>query len=220
VLRQAYERASMDGEVIGVFRNALDELKAAGAEVVDPAAVEDARRPQGTGTCRGFKYDLDDYLARRGQRAPVHSLDEIIASGKFHPSVEQRLRTAQRAAPQGPESEACRAEMAYRDAFGTALTKSMDGLRLDAFVYPTWSNPPRLIGDLSSPAGDNSQVYAPTPGFPAINVPMGYTRGNQLPAGMTFLGRAWDEPTLIRLAFAYEHAAPRRHAPASTPPLK
>jgi amidase len=220
VLRQAYERASMDDEVIGVFRNALDELKAAGAEVVDPVGVEDVRRAQGAGTCRGFKYDLDDYLASRGQRAPVHSLDEIIASGKFHPSVEQRLRTAQRSAPQGPESEACRAEMAYRDTFGTALTKSMDGLRLDAFVYPTWSNPPRLIGDLSSPAGDNSQVYAPTSGFPAINVPMGYTRGNQLPAGMTFLGRAWDEPTLIRLAFAYEHAAHRRHAPASTPPLK
>jgi amidase len=63
-------------------------------------------------------------------------------------------------------------------------------------------------------------LYSPTSGFPAINVPMGYTRGDQLPAGMTLLGRPWDESTLIRLAFAYEYATHHRRAPASTPPLK
>ena len=68
----------------------------------------------------------------------------------------------------------------------------MDANKLDAFVYPTWSNPPRLIGDLNTPHGDNSQVFSPTTGWPAINVPMGYTRGT-LPAGMTFFGRAWSE---------------------------
>ncbi len=64
----------------------------------------------------------------------------------------------------------------------------MDQQKLDAFVYPTWSNPPRLIGDLNTPHGDNSQVFSPTTGFPAINVPMGYTRAGTLPAGMTFFG--------------------------------
>ena len=56
----------------------------------------------------------------------------------------------------------------------------MDNAKLDALVYPTWSNPPRLIGDLRSPAGDNNQFFAPSSGFPAITVPMGYTRGDSL----------------------------------------
>jgi amidase len=109
---------------------------------------------------------------------------------------------------------------AYRAAFGAVVTKTMDDLRLAAFVYPTWSNVPRLIGDLNTPAGDNSQVYSPTSGFPAINVPMGFTRGGTLPAGVTFFGRAWDEATLVRLAYAYEQATHHRKAPSTTPALK
>src|SRR4029079_3400630 len=81
-----------------------------------------------------------------------------------------------------------------------------DRLQLDALVYPTWSNPPRLIGDLNRPAGDNSQLCSPTPVIPAMTVPMGYTRGNALPAGMTFFGRAFDESRLIKLAYGYEQA--------------
>ncbi len=90
---------------------------------------------------------------------------------------------------------------------------------LDALVYPTWSNPPRLIGDLNTPAGDNSQVFSPTTGNPAITVPMGYTRNNTLPAGMTFFGRAFDEERLIKLVYDYEQATKWRREPASTPPL-
>jgi len=110
--------------------------------------------------------------------------------------------------------------MAYRKAFGAAVTRTMDQLKLDAFVYPTWSNPPRLIGDLNTPHGDNSQVFSPTSGFPAINVPMGYTRNGVLPAGVTFFGRAWDEATLIRLAYGYEQATLHRHPPRATPKLR
>jgi len=87
-------------------------------------------------------------------------------------------------------------------------------------VYPTWSNPPRLIGDLNTPAGDNNQFFSPSTGFPAITVPMGYTRGGTLPAGLQFFGRAWSEPTLLRLAYAYEQATHHRHPPAATPPLR
>jgi Asp-tRNA(Asn)/Glu-tRNA(Gln) amidotransferase A subunit family amidase len=96
----------------------------------------------------------------------------------------------------------------------------MDANRLDTLVYPTWSNPPRAIGDLTSPHGDNSQVHSPTSGFPAVTVPMGYTRDGQLPAGVTFLGRAWDESRLIRLGFAYEQATKHRRPPASAPAVR
>jgi amidase len=222
VLRQAYERPSADPEVLQVFAAALDELRAAGATLVDPAPVDvsQARRPRGAGACGGFKYEINRYLASRGALVPVHTLDEIVRSRRFHPSIQVRLQQAQQQDGGGPDSAACQADAAYRQAFGAAVTSAMDALKLDAFVYPTWSNPPRLIGDLNTPAGDNSQVFSPTSGFPAINVPMGYTRDGRLPAGLSFFGRAWDEATLIRLAYAYEQATHHRHAPPTTPALK
>jgi len=213
VLTQAYVRDSLDAEVTAVFSKALDDMRRAGATVIEAITIDQPRRAQGAGTCRGFKYDIDEYLKTRGQRAPVHSLDEIVASGKFDPSNARRLQQAAQSTPQGPESEACKADTAYREAFGAAITTVMDEQRLDALVYPTWSNPPRLIGELTSPAGDNSQVFSPTSGFPAVNVPMGYTRNGTLPIGVTLLGRAWDEARVFRLAYGYERATLHRHPP-------
>ena len=219
VLHQAYERDTTDAEILDVFRAALDDLRRAGATIVDPAPVEQIRRAAGGGSCGGFKYDINRYLALQGDRVPVHTLEEIIKSRRFHPSIQARLESAQQGSADGPDSAACRADAEYRDAVRAAVLKTMEALKLDAFVYPTWSNPPRLIGDLNTPHGDNSQFFSPTTGFPAINVPMGYTRG-VLPAGMTFFGRAWSEPTLIKLAYAYEQATRHRYPPASTPPLR
>ena len=221
ILRQAYERDTTDPEVVDVFMAAVADLKRAGATIVDPVRVDlqDVRRAQGAGPCQGFKYDINHYLAAQGDRVPVHTLEEVIRSRKFHPSVQVRLQSAQDGPESGPDTPACKAEMEYRDAFRAAVGKAMDDQKLDAFVYPTWSNPPRLIGDLNTPHGDNSQVFSPTTGWPAINVPMGYTRGT-LPIGITIFGRAWSEATLIKFAYSYEQATRHRHAPASTPPLR
>ena len=221
ILRQAYERETTDPEVVDVFMAAIEDLKRAGATIVDPVRVElaDVRRPQGGGQCGGFKYDINRYLAAQGDRVPVHTLEEIIRSRRFHPSIEARLQSAQNGMENGPDTPACKAETEYRDAFRAAVTKTMEASGLDGFVYPTWSNPPRLIGDLNTPHGDNSQVFSPTTGWPAINVPMGYTRGT-LPAGLTFFGRAWSEATLIKFAYAYEQATRHRRPPASAPPLR
>jgi Asp-tRNA(Asn)/Glu-tRNA(Gln) amidotransferase A subunit family amidase len=221
VLRQAYERETTDPEVVDVFMAAIEDLKRAGATIVDPARVEltGVRRPEGGGQCGGFKYDINRYLAAQGDRVAVHTLEEIIRSRRFHPSIEARLQSAQSGAENGPGTAACQAEADYREQFRAAVTKTMDSNRLDGFVYPTWSNPPRLIGDLNTPHGDNSQVFSPTTGWPAINVPMGYTRGT-LPIGVTFFGKAWSEPTLIKLAYAYEQMTRHRHPPVTVPPLR
>ncbi len=128
----------------------------------------------------------------------MKSLAEIIQSRRFHPTVQRRLEQAQEGTENGPDTPACKAEAEYREQVRAAVLKTMDSRKLDAFVYPTWSNPPRLIGDLNTPHGDNSQFFSPTTGFPSIKVPMGYTRGGTLPAGITFFGRAWDEGGLDR----------------------
>ena len=223
VLRQAYERDTTDAEVVAVFGAALAALRRAGATVVDPATVEgldQIRRVEAVGPCMGFKYDINRYLSAQGSRVPVKSLAEVLKSGRFHPGVQRRLERAEEGPENGPESAACVSEAEYRQRVRDAVVKTMDALRLDAFVYPTWSNVPRLIGDLNTPHGDNSQFFSPTTGFPAIQVPMGFTRGGTLPAGITFFGRAWSEMTLIRLAFAYEQSAPHRRPPTTTPPLR
>jgi Asp-tRNA(Asn)/Glu-tRNA(Gln) amidotransferase A subunit family amidase len=220
VLRQAYERDTTDDEIVKVFTAALEDMRRAGAGIVDPVRVDldQVRRPQGVGPCGGFKHDINRYLGTHGARIPVHSLEEIIKSRRFHPSVQRRLEQSEAGPANGPDSAECRAESVYRQQVRDAVNKAMDGAHVDALVYPTWSNPPRLIGDLNTPHGDNSQFFSPTTGFPSINVPMGYTR-DTLPAGITFFGRAWDEPTLIKVAYAYEQATRHRKAPPSTPPL-
>ncbi len=224
VLRQAWKADTADPEVMQVFQRALDDMQRAGAVIVDPATVQgldDIKEPpRSLGSCMGFKYDINRYLAAQGKRVPVHTLAEIIKSKNFHPSIALRLERAEAGPENGPDSAPCKAEASYRQQVRDAVLKTMTDLKLDAFVYPTWSNVPRLIGDLNTPAGDNSQFFSPTTGFPAINVPMGYTRGGRLPAGMTIYGRPWDEATLIKLAYSYEQATHWRRAPVSTPPLR
>jgi Asp-tRNA(Asn)/Glu-tRNA(Gln) amidotransferase A subunit family amidase len=223
VLRQAYERETTDPEIVAIFMKALDDMRRAGAVIVDPAPVEGLdgiRRPPGMASCMGFKYDINRYLASQGDRVPVKSLTDVIKSRRFHPTVQRRLEQAEAGPENGPDTPECKAEFAYRDQVRAAVTKTMDALKIDAFVYPTWSNPPRLIGDLNTPHGDNSQFFSPTTGFPSVQVPMGYTRGGTLPAGLTYFGRAWSEATLIRLAYAYEQATHQRRPPPTTPALR
>lgn len=215
VLRQAYDRPTLDGEVRAVFERALADLRLAGAIVIDSVRVDSLeviqRRQQGG--CNRFKADLERYFATRAPNAPVKTLDDVIRSRKFHPTVELRLREAATVTELPEQSAGCQSRERVRTEVRTAVTAMMDAGRFDALVYPTWSNPPRLIGDLNTPHGDNSQLFSPTTGFPAITVPMGYTRGNRLPAGLQFFGRAYDEFKLIGYVYDYEQHTKHWRAP-------
>ncbi|MEP6691507.1 MAG: amidase family protein [Gemmatimonadaceae bacterium] len=221
VLHQAYDRPSADSQVVALFRAELKVMRAHGAEIVDSVAVDslDAMLRAQTGQCSPFKYDLDRYLTTRGGQVPVHSLDEIIKSRRFHPSIEKRLADAQAVDVPPEDSPGCKSREEFRVKLRRAVLAVMDDNKLDALAYPTWSNVPRLIGDLNTPAGDNNQLFSPSTGFPAITVPMGFVRGGTLPAGLQLLGRPWREDRLITLAYGYEQATHHRRAPASTPPL-
>lgn len=220
VLRQAYNRSTADPEVIQVFRTALADLARAGAVIVDSVAVDSLDAWQArSGGCNRFKFDLNAWLARQNDRVPVKTLEAVLQSRRFHPSIELRLIRSQAADTAPAQSGSCLRFEEFRARLRGGVTALMEAQRLDALVYPTWSNPPRLIGDLNTPHGDNSQLFSPATGFPAITVPMGYTRGI-LPAGLQLLGRRWSEATLFRLAFAYEQSTRHRHPPAAAPPLQ
>jgi len=220
VLVQAYNPPAADTGVLAVFMRALEDLRGAGAVIVDSVTVDSLevwRRAQ-TGSCLPFKSDLNAWLLRQGDRVPVKTLEAVIRSRRFHPSIETRLNASQAVDTAPAESGGCRSRDEFRARLREGVLALMNRERLDALVYPTWSHPPRLIGDLNTPHGDNSQLFSPSTGFPAINVPMGYTRG-RLPAGLSLLARPFAEATLFRLAYAYEQATHHRRPPPTTPPL-
>ncbi|MDE3215841.1 MAG: amidase [Gemmatimonadota bacterium] len=221
VLHQAYDTPTLDPEIGALFARALDDMRRDGATIVDPVAVPElqAIRAIQTAGCNTFKRDFNNYLASLSPAPPVSDLAALIATRKYHPSIEGRLKDAEAVTDTSLDTPGCRSQAALRERLRAAVTQLMDSMHLDAMVYPTWSNPPRLIGDLNTPAGDNNQFFSPYTGFPAITVPMGYSHGGILPAGVQFFGRQWDEKTLIKLAYSYEQHTHWRHAPSTTPPL-
>lgn len=221
VLKQAYETSTTDPEIVQIFHRAIEDLRKQGATVLDAVEIptlDELRRSSGGG-CNQFKWDLNRYLQSRDPKPPVTSLDEIIRSRRFHPSIEGRLTSSNIGDIPPEENPGCRSRDQFRERLREAVLKLLEENNLDALIYPTWSNPPRLIGDLNTPHGDNNQLFSPSTGYPAITVPMGYSRGNTLPAGLQFFGRPWDEFRLIKLAYSYEQATRHRRPPASTPPI-
>ena len=168
--------------------------------------------------CSRFRYDLEQYLDSLGSGAPVKTLQEIVDSRNFHPSIRPRLESALETDTAPADQPGC----AQRDARDARLRRrvrqALEGDQLDALVYPTWDNPPRRIGDLNTPHGNNSFQLSPPTGFPAITVPMGFV-SDGLPVGLQLLGDAWSEPTLIAIAYAYEQGTWHRVPPPTTPPL-
>jgi amidase len=219
VVRSLVNREGADPEVIARFGEALADLRRAGAVVIDSVDMSAADSIRVT-LCSSFQRDLEAYLATLGPDAPVRTIEQILETrGGFHASVEQRLRGALGDSTAG-DPERCAAAADSRRRYQDALRGIMAEHRLDALIYTTWANPPRLVGDLSTPGGDNNQTLAPRSGFPAITVPMGWVRDGQLPVGLQFLGDAWSEARLIGLAYSYEQATEHRRPPATTPPLR
>ena len=216
VVRQLSDTESADPEVVLRFNEALSDIVALGATVIDPVRIPELDSLPNL-FCTRFKTDINAYLASLGEDAPVESLGEIIASGAFHPSIERRLRSFAAFTSPG-EDEGCRRAARGAEQLRRSVTALLERHDLDALVYPTWSNPPRRIGDLESPHGNNSFQLSPPTGFPAITVPMGYVGGG-LPAGLQLLGEPWSEPALLGMAYAYEQASRHRRPPPTTPPL-
>jgi amidase len=222
VYRPYIDAPSTDPEIRTLTEKAIADLKAQGAAIVDPFVIPDFESLTKDIFCGDFQSDLNGYLDRHAQGATYKNLAEIIQSGLYLPYIESRLKTTAAAKPASEADRTVCPDVYHNEkkiAFRAAIRAAMARSKVQAVIYPTWSNAPRRVGDDKSPAGDNSQVLSPQSGFPAITVPMGYTH-RDLPAGLTFLGDSFDEGTLIKFAYAYEQATKHRHPPPSFPPLR
>jgi amidase len=203
---------------------AIADMKKLGATIVDPAdilTIGQFDESELDVLLYEFKDDLNKYLAWLGPKAPVHSLQEIIDFNLRHkdrelPYFNQEL--FDRAQKKGPLTDP-----AYRAALEKDLrlsrTQGIDAVMtkysLDALVAPT-SGPPWLTDLVNGDYGTaGSSTPAAVAGYPDITVPAGDVFG--LPVGVSFFGRAWSEPTLIRLAYAYEQATKHRRPPKFMP---
>src|ERR1700691_3683574 len=206
--------------VAGVLRAALDALKHEGAVLIDPVEIASLGKFDDSELdvmLYEFKHDLNAYLAGSGPNVPVRSLKELIAFNETYADRELRYFGQDlfvKAEKKGPLTD-----KTYLDALAKnhLLTREqgIDGVmakyRLDALVAPT-AGPTWLIDliDGDHDTGGSSSLAA-VAGYPNINVPMGFVRG--LPVGISFFGRAWSEPTLIKIAYAFEQAARGRKPP-------
>jgi amidase len=231
---KALDPAGLRGARIGVARNlagfhpdtdrlfeaAVADLKRLGAEVVDPADVPNVKElgdPEYEVLLFEFKAGLEAYFASLGAQAKVRTLADLIAFNERNrervmPFFGQEILL--KAAEKGPLTTP-----AYREALETCrrlsraegLDAAFERHRLDALVAPTGA-PAWVIDPVSGDhfVGGNSTPAAVS-GYPSLSVPMGFVFG--LPVGLSFVGRAWSEAVLVRLAFAYEQATTHRRPP-------
>jgi amidase len=212
--------------VDGIMEQSLFAMKKQGATLVDPADIETFGKFDESELLvfmYELKADLNAYLARLGPNAPVRTLKDVI---DFNDRNRQREMPYfgqdlfLKAEAKGPLTE-----KAYTDALEKnhqlARTEGIDALmdkyHLDAIVAPTGG--PAWLTDLANGdhvAGGSSNAAA-VAGYPNINVTAGFISG--LPIGISFFGRAWSEPILIRLAFAFEQDTKARQSPRFLPTI-
>ena len=206
--------------VDALMEQSLDAMKKMGATLVDPADIPTLGKfgdSEFTVLLYELKADLNAYLARLNGNVQVKTLKDVIEFNKRHHDQELRYFGQDvfiKAEAKGPLTE-----KEYLDAVAKnhqlarveGIDALMDKHQLDAVVAPTGG--PAWLTDLINGdhvAGGSSNAAA-VAGYPNINVTAGYLSG--LPVGISFFGRAWSEPTLIKLAYSFEQATKARQAP-------
>jgi amidase len=211
-------------DVDRIMEEALLALKREGAVLVDPADIPHVGEYDETETTvllYELRADLNAYLASLGPAAPVKTLADVIAFNEAHAALEMPYFGQEqfvKAEAKGPLTD-----KAYQDALARnrrlSRAEGIDAImtthRLDAIVAPT-GGPAWLTDCLTGDHfGGGSSTPAAVAGYPSVTVPAGFVL--DLPVGLSFMGRAWSEPVLIRLAHAFEQATRVRKPPRFLP---
>jgi amidase len=203
-----------------LMNGAIEEMKRQGATVVDPADITTLDQLDGAEELvllYELKTDLENYLAQLGDTAPVHTLQDIIQFNEQH--REQEMPYFGQDLFIKAQSKGSLDQKEYLDALAKSkilmgaqgIDAVMDQFKLDALVAPTGA--PAWLTDHID--GDHDLGGSSTPaavaGYPHITVPMDFVHG--LPVGISFFGRAWSEPSLLKLAYGFEQATRQRRPP-------
>jgi amidase len=226
VLRALADPAKSDSSVLRLFDQAIADLRANGAVIVDPFVIPTLQQDLDRKGmfCQRFRYDMHEYLASLGAEAPIHDVMDVLATGQYSPYVEDRLRAFGKYPADVPPSQwdpPCPdyAQNPARQTFLRDVVAAMDSARVDVVVYPSWTWPPAHLDRASQEyRGDNSQLIAPATGMPAGTVAMGFSYG-EFPAGLQILARPWGEGVILRIAYAYSLATHHRRPPPGFPAL-
>ena len=206
-----------------LMSSVIDEMKRQGAVFVDPADLESHGKfddTEFTVLLYELKADLNAYLASRPD-APVRSLKDIIAFNERNKSEEMPyfaqdiFLKAEAKGPLSSKEYLDALEANHRLSRAEGIDGVMDKFHLDAIMAPTGS--PAWLTDLvnGDHSGGGSSNAAAVAGYPDITVPAGFIAG--LPVGVSFFGRAWSEPTLLKIAYGFEQATKARKAPRFLP---
>jgi amidase len=235
---QFLDAEGMKGARIGVARNffgfhrdvdmimesSIATMKRLGAQIIDPADIETEQKLhefEFDVLAYEFKSDLNAYLAHLGSDAPVHSLDEVIAFNERNRERvmpyfgQEALIAAQAKGPLTSEEYLQALASRRRLARDEGIDATLHRHHLDAIIAPSggpaWLTD-WICGDQHSGGSSSPAAVA---GYPNITVPAGYVSG--LPVGISLFGGAWQEPLLLRLAYAFEQATQVRRPPQFPP---
>ncbi len=201
-----------------LMQKAVDYIKSRGAEVVEINSIYDREVSSLSFQVLlwEFKDGLNKYFASLGDAAPVKNTEELIEFNKKD-TVELRyfdqallLEANKKGSVESKEFQDILSKM-NRLVRDEGIDRVMDGNRLDAFMAPTGSpawKTDHINGDAFVLSSSSPAAIA---GYPNITVPMGFVEG--LPVGISFFGRAWSEPLLLEIAYAYETGTKHRAAP-------
>jgi amidase len=222
----ARNMAGTNPRIIKIFEHCIEVLKHLGAVIVDPADVPNFDKFNKTEMdvlYYEFKADLNKYLKSVNGVASVHSMEDVI---KFNDENSHRVMPyfGQEHMLTAQEKKTLR-DKKYRDALARNLRLTRkEGIdaalrkhKVEALIVPTGG--PAWLIDLVNGDSINWDMESTSPaavaGYPHVTVPAGYIFG--LPVGISFIGQAWQEPTLIKFAYAFEQATQFRRQPRFLP---
>ncbi len=221
VLRSFFGKEEIHKEVNEAVDNSLKALENNGAILVDISEDinSDKLVKEVSLHLYELKRDLDSYLQKLEDRSQVHSLEEIITSGKYHEGIEENIKTASGLSTTTPEYYQ---RLAKRNDLRNEIVELFARYNIDAMVYPHQKRPVVKVGEAQV---ERNGVIGSVTGFPAASVPAGFTSPTEaapigVPVGIEFLAREWDEATLIEILYGFEQATKFRKPPVSVPELE